>query len=64
MTIELHNIDCMKYMATQPDNAFDLAICDPPYGINITEMSGRLVLAKTRLFGVEIILDYRPLDVF
>jgi site-specific DNA-methyltransferase (adenine-specific) len=27
------NIDCMEYMATLPDNAFDLAICDPPYGI-------------------------------
>lgn len=26
------NIDCMEYMATLPDNAFDLAICDPPYG--------------------------------
>lgn len=25
------NIDCMEYMATQPDNAFDLAIVDPPY---------------------------------
>lgn len=23
----------MEYMATQPDNAFDLAIVDPPYGI-------------------------------
>ncbi len=31
--IELLNIDCMEYMATQPDNAFDLAIVDPPYGI-------------------------------
>jgi site-specific DNA-methyltransferase (adenine-specific) len=30
---ELHNIDCMAYMATLPDNAFDLAIVDPPYGI-------------------------------
>ena len=27
------NIDCMEYMATLPDNAFDLAIVDPPYGI-------------------------------
>ena len=26
------NIDCMEYMATLPDNAFDLAIVDPPYG--------------------------------
>ena len=33
MSIELLNIDCMEYMAGQPDNAFDLAIVDPPYGI-------------------------------
>lgn len=32
MTIELLNVDCMEYMATQPDGAFDLAIVDPPYG--------------------------------
>lgn len=30
--IELLNIDCMEYMQTQPDGAFDLAIVDPPYG--------------------------------
>ena len=29
------NIDCMEYMATLPDKAFDLAIVDPPYGINM-----------------------------
>jgi site-specific DNA-methyltransferase (adenine-specific) len=29
------NIDCMEYMATLPDKAFDLAIVDPPYGIGI-----------------------------
>ena len=34
--IELLNTDCMEYMATQPDNAFDLAIVDPPYGIGIS----------------------------
>ena len=28
---ELLRIDCMEYMATQPDNSFDLAIVDPPY---------------------------------
>ena len=32
MTIELLNIDCMDYMATLPDKAFDLACVDPPYG--------------------------------
>ena len=39
MGIELLNIDCMEYMATQPDNAFDLAIVDPPYGINFGEFN-------------------------
>lgn len=34
--IELLNIDCLEYMATVPDKYFDLAIVDPPYGINIT----------------------------
>ena len=33
MSIELLNTDCMEYMATQADNAFDLAIVDPQYGI-------------------------------
>ncbi|MBT4131671.1 MAG: site-specific DNA-methyltransferase [Candidatus Marinimicrobia bacterium] len=31
--IELHNMDCMDYMKGLEDNAFDLAIVDPPYGI-------------------------------
>jgi site-specific DNA-methyltransferase (adenine-specific) len=34
MSIELLNIDCMEYMRQQPDKSFDLAIVDPPYGIN------------------------------
>ena len=32
--IELHNIDCMEYMKGLDDNAFELAIVDPPYGID------------------------------
>ena len=35
------NVDCMEYMRTLPDKAFDLAIVDPPYGISIHD-SGRL----------------------
>ncbi len=31
--IELKHIDCMEYLKTLEDNAFDLAIVDPPYGI-------------------------------
>ena len=45
------NIDCMEYMATLPDNAFDLAIVDPPYGINMD--GGKIgggVLAKQAVY--------------
>ena len=34
MTVTLLHADCMEYMRTLPDKAFDLAIVDPPYGIN------------------------------
>jgi site-specific DNA-methyltransferase (adenine-specific) len=30
----LMQCDCMEFMATLPDKYFDLAIIDPPYGIN------------------------------
>lgn len=35
MRIELLNCDCMEYMKGCDDNAFDLAIVDPPYGIGM-----------------------------
>lgn len=35
------NRDCMEAMAEFPDNYFDLAIVDPPYGININTNMGR-----------------------
>lgn len=34
--IELLHIDCMKFMAGKPDNYYDLAIVDPPFGIGRT----------------------------
>lgn len=30
---EAYNVDCMEYMRSLPDKAFDLAVVDPPYGI-------------------------------
>lgn len=38
---KIHLMDCMEGMKTFPDNYFDLAIVDPPYGIGINS-SGRL----------------------
>ena len=40
MTIELLNVDCMEYMRDQPDGAFDLAIVDPPYGLERFKKGG------------------------
>jgi len=37
--ITMLNCDCMEYMATLPDKAFELAIVDPPYGIDVGNMS-------------------------
>ena len=31
--------DCMEYMREMPDNAFELAIVDPPYGIDLANMN-------------------------
>ena len=36
----LYNCDCMDYMATIPDNYFELAIVDPPYGIGDALVKG------------------------
>lgn len=30
---EVYNMDCVEYMKSIPHKYFDLAICDPPYGI-------------------------------
>lgn len=31
--------DCMEYLPQMPDNAFDLAIVDPPYGIGVGSLA-------------------------
>ena len=39
--IELFNEDCMEVMKRYPDKHFELAIVDPPYGINVNVSMGR-----------------------
>ena len=36
---EVFNEDCMVGMSRYPDNYFELAIVDPPYGINVAKMA-------------------------
>ena len=42
--IKLYNCDCMEYMKDIPDKYYDLAIVDPPYGLDksSTQGSGQL----------------------
>ena len=46
----LHNMDCMEFMATMPDNYYELAIVDTPYGIGENGSSnksrGKMAIAK------------------
>ncbi len=39
MNSEVFNIDCMIGMKDYPDNHFDLAVVDPPYGIGVAKMA-------------------------
>lgn len=40
-----YNMDCMEAMKQFPEKYFDLAVVDPPYGINVTgrHKAGKLV---------------------
>lgn len=38
---KLYNMDCMEGMKQFPDKYFELAIVDPPYGIDISNNMGR-----------------------
>lgn len=40
------NVDCMDYMRTLPDKHFDLAVCDPPYGIGEDGGKNRTKMVK------------------
>ena len=39
MISEVFNIDNMELMSKYPDKYFDLAVVDPPYGINVGKMA-------------------------
>ena len=40
--VKLIHGDCMDFMRTLPDNAFDLAVVDPPYGDGGSELKGAI----------------------
>ena len=49
-------MDCIEYMRSLPDNVFDIAVCDPPYGKgNDDNLVGGAVRTEIR----EILQDLR-----
>lgn len=46
--INFFNVDCMEFMKTKPDKFYDLAIVDPPYGINVNMNAGRKKTTKSK----------------
>lgn len=47
-----YNMDCMEALKEFPDGFFDLAIVDPPYGINVANHEcGKIVGGGCRPFG-------------
>lgn len=58
-----YNMDCLEAMRKMPDNAFDLAVVDPPYGIGVQSMqytkSGNRVVSRKSAAKSR---DYRRTD--
>ena len=51
--INFHNVDNMNFMAAKPDNYYDLAIVDPPYGIGYAKRKSKTKTSK---------IQYTPKD--
>lgn len=52
------NMDCLEFMQSVPDKFYDLAIVDPPYGINVNSMNmgSRQTVKpdKSKLWDIEV----------
>lgn len=48
MISDVHNTDCVEFMRSLPDNSFELAIADPPYGI-LSKIGGKGGKLKDRI---------------
>ncbi len=52
------NMDCIEFMQSVPDKFYDLAIVDPPYGINVNAMNmgsrQNIKPDKNKLWDIEV----------
>mgnify|MGYP000899201340 CR=1 FL=1 len=62
--IDLHNVDCLEFMKGCKDNEFDLAIVDPPYGIErfkkVTDTPSEKDVHAKRFQGMKLVNDIKP----
>ncbi len=58
--INLYNVDCMEFMKGLPDKAFDLAIVDPPYGLDKRSTNGAGKLRHRALNRMDTTWDVAP----
>jgi site-specific DNA-methyltransferase (adenine-specific) len=60
------NIDCMEFMQQYPDKFFDLAVVDPPYGIErFAKPSGTTRFKSSKLMQEEgLTWDIKPTDEY
>ena len=57
---EVYNEDCMVGMARYPDKYFDLAVCDPPYGLPKDAVHGRGKLKTRAINSMNMEWDIAP----
>ena len=63
--LELTNEDNMELMARYPDNHFDLAIVDPPYGIDIgNDVRSGLMMKKAATKRMPLNIELKMIENF
>jgi len=68
--INFYNIDNIEFMKTKPDNYYDLAIVDPPYGIdadvknNTDKKQSKKSASKSKKYGSQIWDSCIPTDEY
>ena len=63
---EVHLIDCMEFMRSCKDNQFDLAVVDPPYGIErFKKLSGTTRFKSSKMMQEEgLTWDIKPTEEY
>jgi len=62
----IHNIDCLKFLDTTPDESFDICITSPPYNIGLKYnkyIHKHPLVDFSVLLTEKVLLDTPPNDI-